>query len=527
MTSPQIPNTYDEVPYIRVSFVQTHPDRLSTIAQLFGMTPPPIGTARVLELGCASGDNLVPMAYSLPDAKFVGVDLSRTQVDLGLAMVAALKLTNIELKQADILEIDPSWGRFDYIICHGIYSWVPEPVREKILDIFRDNLTENGVAYVSYNTYPGWHMRGLIREMMLFHAGQFDTAQAKIGQARALLDFLAQSAPTNTPYGMTVRQELDALRGQPDAYIAHEHLEVINQPFYFHEVARAADRHGLQFLGEAEFSAMMVTNFTPQVQETLRKIAPDIIRMEQYMDFVRNRTFRQTLFVHKSAAVTRGIDAQKIRGWHLASNAAPASRAPSIAPGVPEKFSRKDLNLTTNAPIVKAAFLALAAHWPATMSFEELVQAGVARMVAEGAPAPSAEDLEGLRMRLALDMFQAFSATMVELRTDPAVLCLEPGEKPLASPVARLQSDRHGPVTNLRHEAVSLDPFSTQLLRLMDGTRDRDALVDALAFVVRQGGLEVKQAGQPVGDIATIKKILGEAVHENIPKLARLGLLVA
>jgi methyltransferase-like protein len=249
--------------------------------------------------------------------------------------------------------------------------------------------------------------------------------------------------------------------------------------------------------------------------------------MEQYMDFVRNRTFRQTLFVHKSAPVTRTIDAQLLRRWHLASNAAPASRAPSIAPGVPEKFTRKELNLTTNSPIVKAAFLELAARWPASVPFEELVQAALARMAAEGIPAPAEAEIEGLRGRLALDMFQAFAATMVELRTDPVVLCLAPGEKPLASPVARLQSDRTGPVTNLRHEAVSLDPFSTQLLRLLDGTRDREALVDALAFVVRQGGLEVKQAGLPVGDIATIKKILNEAVIDNIPKLAKLGLLVA
>src|SRR5262249_49773642 len=123
-------SSYDEMPYMHRAFPQTHPDRLATLAKLFGLTPPDLETCRVLELGCASGDNLIPMAVTLPNAQFVGLDFSERQIDEGQGIVEALQLANIELRHADITHIDQSWGNFDYIICHGIYSWVPEAVRE-------------------------------------------------------------------------------------------------------------------------------------------------------------------------------------------------------------------------------------------------------------------------------------------------------------------------------------------------------------------------------------------------------------
>ena len=133
----------------------------------------------MLELGCASGDNLIPMALGLPNARFVGIDLSARQIEQGQRQVSALGLANIELRQYNIADVDASWGKFDYIICHGIYSWVPAPVRERLLAICRDNLAPNGVAYVSYNTLPGWHMRGMIRDMMIYHSAAFPGAAAE------------------------------------------------------------------------------------------------------------------------------------------------------------------------------------------------------------------------------------------------------------------------------------------------------------------------------------------------------------
>src|SRR5262249_29794315 len=163
----------DEVPYESHPFAQTHPDRLCAVATILGTRPPPVGRGRVLEIGCASGGNLIPMAVALPEGKFVGVDLSGVEVSQGQKVIQTLKLPNIELRQQNILDVAPEDGRFDYIICHGIFSWVTRPVQDKILQICRQNLVPNGVAYVSYNTYPGWHMRGMIRDMMVYHSRQY------------------------------------------------------------------------------------------------------------------------------------------------------------------------------------------------------------------------------------------------------------------------------------------------------------------------------------------------------------------
>ena len=146
--------------------MQTHPDRLATVARLFGLAAAAPGACRVLELGCGDGGNLIPMALQLPRSEFTGIDLAGDAIHEGHVVVSALGLQNITLRQLDLMEAGPDLGEFDYIIAHGLYSWVPSEVRERLLRICRVNLAPSGVAYVSYNTYPGFHRREMFREMM-------------------------------------------------------------------------------------------------------------------------------------------------------------------------------------------------------------------------------------------------------------------------------------------------------------------------------------------------------------------------
>ena len=196
---PGQPTSYDEVPYISVPFPQTHPDRLATTARIFGLTQPRRDRCRVLELGCASAGNLIPMAFNLPGSEFVGIDLSRHQVDDANAVIRRLGLTNIRVEHASIMDVDASWGDFDYILCHGVFSWVERDVQDRIFEIARDRMSPTGIAYISYNTYPGWHMRESVRHMMRYHAGQFEAASEQVEQARALLAFLASATGKEGP----------------------------------------------------------------------------------------------------------------------------------------------------------------------------------------------------------------------------------------------------------------------------------------------------------------------------------------
>lgn len=527
MTEPyQTP--YDELPYDSQAFPQTHPDRLAVLARLFGMAPASLNGCRVLELGCASGGNLIPMAAQMPDASFLGIDLSARQVADGQAVIAELGLGNIELRQMSITDVDESIGKFDYILVHGVYSWVPQEVQDKILTVCKENLAPGGVAYVSYNTYPGWRMRGMIRDMMLYHARQFAEAPQQIQQARALLDFLAQNVPTeNNPYGILLKQETEWLRNQGDAYLAHDHLEVVNEPLYFHQFAERAAHHGLQYLGEAEFSTMLASNFPPQVVETLRKIAPDIIRMEQYMDFLRNRMFRQTLLVHQGAPVNRNLGWQNLEGFYVASAARPIATAPDIHSAAVEQFRAPNgAILNTPNPITKAAMMILAEHWPRGMQFADLCAAARSRL--ENNPlmvTPDAATAARDAQVLGGDLLQSYSAAVVELHMQALGFVSVVSDRPKANVLARLQAEKGPRVTNLRHETINLDEFNRQLLRHLDGSRDRAALLEVLAGLVSQGVLTIQQQGQAVKEADAVREILSQALDQNLLNLARVALL--
>src|SRR5262249_25122920 len=153
-----------------------------------------------------------------------------------------------------------------YVIAHGLYSWVPNTTQEKILEICKRHMAPNGVAYVGYNTLPGWRMRGSVRDLMRYHALTFPEPDRRMAQARAMLDFLARGVPEeNNAYAKLLRSELDPLRQAPDYYILHEYLADINEPLYFSQFVERAYAHGLQYLADAEFATMLALRFPPQV----------------------------------------------------------------------------------------------------------------------------------------------------------------------------------------------------------------------------------------------------------------------
>jgi methyltransferase-like protein/SAM-dependent methyltransferase len=561
----RVENSYDQVPYPSLSYTQSHPDRLATLATLLGMHPPPVERCRVLELGCASGGNLIPMAYGLPESEFVGIDYAARQVAEGQAAVAALGLENIALKHLDIMEVDAGLGQFDYIIAHGIYSWVTDGVRDKILAVCRENLAPNGVAYVSYNTYPGWHMLNIARDMMLYHTREVAEPQERVAQARALLDFLADSVPVeNSAYGSFLKMyaqflkgEVESARPRDDSFLLHDELEEVNEPVYFYQFVEQAARHGLQYLAETELRTMVDSNFPPQVSATLCRMAQSAVELEQYMDFVRNRTFRQTLLCHQDVPLNRTLKPDCLRGFHVASRAEPAVPDPDVHSVSVVKFRGSDgATLSTDHPITKAAMLVLNEMWPQAVPFDTLLAAARARLAAvqagapplpvggEGAPAApgigegsSAPDAQGQgddsstldAQVLGTNLLKAYSysGSLAELHVYAPLMAREASERPVASPLARFQARRGTLVTNLRHERVTLDAFNRHLLRHLDGSHDRAALLERfLAGPVAEGVLKVEQNGAPVEDAREIQATLAEALEWNLYRLARAALLV-
>lgn len=533
MTNNNHYTSYDDVPYPYLSYLQTHPDRLATLATLLGMTPAPMTHCRVLELGCAGGGNLIPMAYSLPESQFVGIDRSTRQVAAGQAAVAALGLSNIRLQPLDILEVGPDLGEFDYIIAHGVYSWVPPEVQEKIFEICRQQLAPHGVAYISYNTYPGWHMLGMAREMMMFHTRYMEEPDERATEARRILKFIADSVPnSNSAYGSFLTQYVQGLTGEmegaqpkPETLFLHDELSEVNEPVYFHQFIERAEEHGLQFLAEAELRAMLASNLPTEVTDTINQIAHDLIEFEQYLDFLHNRTFRMTLLCHEEVPLQRKLDPAQVAAFYLASRAKPVSAQPDIASVSVEKFRGPDeATLSTDHPVSKAVLLHLTEIWPQMLPFNTLLEAAYDYLDKE----PDEAGLDRHVLGSTLLTAYGYSENLMELHLHAPAFVVEVSDHPVASPVARWQAKHGARVTNLRHERVNLNPLEGFILERLDGQHDRAALLEALwTGPVANGNLVLRQDNRPVTDTDDLRDMLAEELEVKLHWLAHVALLIA
>ena len=522
------PSSYEVIPYAPLVIARSHPNSLATIATLFGMTPPEVPRARVLELGCGVGANLVPMGAALPEGSFLGVDSSARQVAEGRATIEAAGLKNVELMQRDITDVGPDLGTFDYIICHGVFSWVAPEVQPKILAAIATNLAPGGVAYVSYNTYPGWHQRRVLRDAMLYHVDGDPDPREGVRKGRQALDFLVQLSwtPENHYLGMVAKQRASILE-EDDSYLLHEFLEEANNPLYYHEFLEAAATAGLMAVADAEFPKNVCAT-PPAVREALARMSADRARQEQYYDFWMGRSFRCTVLTHAGVRLLTEPSEAAVEGLQAAARVVPGSLPPGFLPAgrEVETFRNwRDQIVTIDHPVVKAAIVVLGEQYPCPVAFGDLWRAATARLSDAGLPGTDYAAPE--RRRLAAFLLRSFGAGWLELHTYVAPFVREPGARPAATPLARHQARSGVPVANLRHESSNLSRFDRHLLGLLDGRRTQGELVDALDALVTAGTLAIRGGDPSQNDPASRRAIVAESLRQGLARLAAVALLVA
>ena len=534
MTDAHPPNSYDLVPYTSLSHRDTHPDAMATAAMLFGMRPAPVERCRMLELGCASGGNLIPMAYGLPESEFLGIDYSVRQIEQGREMVAALGMDNVTLQWADIRDIGPDLGQFDYIIAHGVYSWVPAHVREHLLRICKQNLTPNGVAYVSYNVYPGWAMMTAVREMMIYHTQGITEPQERAVQARNLVKFLAESVPEANKvfsafidiYNNFLNEQRETSKGADNSLLLHDELAEVNDPCYFYQFMERATAHGLQYLGAAQYWRTQPNDFKPDVKKSLQQLARDRIDFEQYLDFLRNETFRRTLLCHQDISLDYKLDVGLFSKLHVASRAQPVSDEPDVRSAAVEKFrTAGGITISTDHPVSKAVMLELQRVCPQSVHFDTLLTEARAELGLDADP----DSLEADRQGLAVNVLTAhgYSNNLIELHVHAPSFTLEIDERPVAWPVARLQAQDRATVTNVRHERVRLDEFSRYLIAHLDGEHDRQTIVDRfMSGPVAEGTLKFEREEEQITDRERLKAVLSEELDVHLRWMAQSALLM-
>lgn len=476
------------------------------MARLFGLRPAPAARGRVLELGCGDGGNLLSLAQALPGASLVGVDAAASAVERGNELARAAGLDNVELRCMDIEALPESReldGGFDYILSHGVYSWIPARVRVALLASVRLHLEPMGVAYVSYNAYPGSYLRDMARDILGYHVRDIEEPERKLEAAQQLMQTIV-AIEEPSPYAQVLRQHMERMLRYSDALLFHDDLAEISTPFYFHEFMEHATHHRLAFLSEADLFESQMRDVPDSAERLMGGLPNDVLVREQYLDFLKNRMFRQTLLCHEAAPVTRALDEEAIERFWISSTArlqeggsdlgeegrssgeSAAVRRDAVAgaeSGAETFVTPEGFTMTTNESLVSAAMLVLANASPGVVSFPELLERSVAELGGE-------VSTEVAATRLLDVLLQAYLARLIQLHGCPSLVGPIPDERPFASPLARAQLEAGKPaLSSLLHTNVRLeDGLEPRLLALLDGTRPPSDL--AAALDVPQGHVE-------------------------------------
>jgi SAM-dependent methyltransferase len=504
---------YNQLPYPSLAYGFTQPAHLAALATLHGIEAPAVERARVLEIGGASGGNMIALAARFPQASFLGVDLSTRHIADGNQHIARLGLKNIELRQADVTTLEFAGQPFDYIICHGVFSWVSQAAQAAIMRICGAALAPDGMAIISYNVLPGWHLRGIVRDICLHHAGRDGTPQVRVARARKALEHIAQTASDSQPYGKLLRVEAKGLAQRPAAYILGEFLAETNTPLYFHDFVEQAARHGLGFLCEADLDASTPRIATPAVCERIKSLAgEDRDAFEQNADFVTGRTFRRSILVRAArAGGTRSADPLRLRRLHF-SAPLQLDEAQSTAQLCVYKDAR-GRHIRAEDGAVRRALHLLAQRYPSTHTLEELV--------ADDAQS-EARVCEALLLLVGAGQVDASSLPLVAGRAD--------SERPCVWPHARLEAaGGQRWISSQRHASVAVNPVVSVLLPHIDGSNDCAALATRLCAALRRKEIAVPElrADEAPWAQARVREVAAQYVHSTIGYLAANALLEA
>lgn len=467
----KLENSYDAVAYDTQAIRPSHPDRMSAIGNLFGLTPPVSKTAKILEIGCGNGNNCISLAYAYPNASFLAFDFANKPIELGKQKIQALNLKNIELRALNILDFDSSFGKFDYIICHGIFSWVPEDVRHHILKILKENLSPSGMAYVSYNTYPGWHIRGMATDMLRFAT----STGHSLADAKTHLLRLEALLKTHGSFPISaLPEELLTAAKQPEWYLTHDYLSEPNQPFYFYEFIELLKKYDLQHIVDSDLSKLPPQDLTPESLSILGKIAPDWIAANQYLDFFRNTMFRRSLICSSSLKINRKISTDSLMNCHLSTLL--SSGASDLDMVGPSKIKFDHPNggaMLLDEPSVKIAIHEMSKLWPQTISLTDLTNLVSGKLLL----------YPGTPVKIKEALLRAILCDFVDMYITSPALDSYKTLKPKSSSLARYDSKVGPNITCLRHECVALDSLEMAVLHCADGTKSIEEIlnqVDAL-----------------------------------------------
>ncbi len=389
-------SSYNSIPYESLPISYTYLPHLAGLAKLYGLETAAPEACRVLDIGCAEGNNIIPMAFHWPKSEFVGIDLSAVQIEAGLQMIDSLALKNVQLHVKDIADLDTLYEKhekhekFDYIILHGVFSWVTHELQQTILSTAKSLLSENGIIYISYNTYPGWHAQMVIRDAMKLYCNQCETPEEEINMIPRSLSYFKKFFKTaDHEFSDYYVKRISILEKQSGEYLYHEFLETNNNPLYVTDFISRANSHALQYLSDALLAFDNPLILGQQRNAFLKKI-DDRFEKLQYMDFMINQRFRRSLLCHNSQNVRSEFTAEHMVGLAYRGSLA-SKKSVQLNNEKPCKFYQNHVqNIDPNVfiklthPVSKAAVLILSEIFPASIDYMELLKQSCQRVANSG-----------------------------------------------------------------------------------------------------------------------------------------------
>lgn len=287
---------------------ETAPDWIDFALALRGLQPPRAseGTPfRYLELGSGQGFGLCVLAAANPEGEFLGIDFSPEHTAHATALASRLGLTNVSFIEGDFAELGAAWpadfGRFDYVVLHGIYSWIPGSVRSSVISIIKEATAPGGVVYVSYNSMPGWTST-LPFQHMLRLLDERGPAQgmAAVNAGRALFQKLEAAGSGVTKALPALKIRIENTVKQPDPYLVQEYLHENWHPLWCSQVMNEMTRAKLDLAASATLAENLLPGILPKVfLDTLEGQDDPRVR-EDLVDCLINQAFRRDLFCRGS-----------------------------------------------------------------------------------------------------------------------------------------------------------------------------------------------------------------------------------
>lgn len=466
--------SYDAIPYGGTVSHNTSPGHLAMCSFWHQGPCPLFQHFRLVELGCGDGANLLPLAFYDHESTFIGIDNSRTELDRAREGARCLGLENIHFVLKDVRDLGPTdIAPCDYVIAHGLYSWVPEDAREAILNFCRQNLTPSGLAYISYNAQPGWATRRLVRETLL-RARSVREAVIEYKAQRAIEvanDLLEDMPSRDYAFAVQLAEELERVRDGKPGYVFHEYLAEVNEGFWFRDFVKRARRNGLEYVADAQF-CRWEGHVSAKLKAALAKRALDPIEQEEAADLLGNRYFRASILRHPDAPQESTSHRELLEEVYIATSLNTKSDPFDLTEGVVERFLDKDgPEVTLDASITKAAVVLLAAQWPKGMRLKTLYLHASKLLTTHGR-----EVLTDARSQLSDELMKLFEAGQIELRLRESAYHTDVPEYPQVHALARFEAEHRETLTTPYHLPLPFEPQGLALVRALDGFRSLSEL---------------------------------------------------